>query len=430
MKDKIKQLLIWRLEASTRKFFKAHPDVRLIVVAGSVGKTSTKLAIAQMLAQKYRIHVHKDNHNMELSVPLSIMKIPYPSNPRSLLQWIAVLVAAHKRPQQPFPFDIIVTELGTDRPGDIAKFGRYLQADVAVVTAVSAEHMENFGNLTAVAEEELSVAKFAKLLVINRDDIDGQFAQMLEDGRNIDTYGVGGTAEYHFLPETGAADGYMQGTLVTPEHGSQHVKLQVIGEHSLKSIVAAALIGIKFGLTADEVRRGVEAIEPVPGRMQLLRGIEGGVIIDDTYNSSPLAALAALQTLYTMPNQHRIAILGSMNELGPYSKQAHEEIGNACDPSLLDIVVTIGEEAEDYLAPAAAARGCQVRCFRSPYDAGAFVRSIIEPKTAILAKGSQNGVFAEEAIKILLHTPGDDARLVRQSADWLKIKQDMFSKIG
>lgn len=429
MKENIKQFIIWQLEKGARRFFKAHKDLRLIVVAGSVGKTSTKLAIATMLSQKFRVHVHKDNHNMELSVPLSIMKIPYPENPRSLLQWIAVLIAVHKRPRQSFPYDIIVTEIGTDRPGDIAKFGRYLQADIAVVTAVSAEHMQTFGNIEEVAKEELAVAAFSKLIVINRDDIDSQFAVLINDGHDIDTYGISATAEYHFLPEGTAADGKAHGTLVTPEYGKQPVKLQVIGEHSIKPVVAAALVGIKCGLTADDILRGAEAIEPVPGRMQMLRGIEGGVIIDDTYNSSPLAAMAALQTLYSFPNAHRIAILGSMNELGAYSKQAHEEIGNVCDPNLLDMVVTIGQEAEDYLAPVAVARGCQVRCFKSPYDAGAFVRSIIEPDTVVLAKGSQNGVFAEEAVKVLLHTPGDDARLVRQSPEWLQIKQQLLSKV-
>lgn len=427
MKEKIKQLLQKRLELRTREFFAAHRDVKLVVVAGSVGKTSTKLAIASVLEQKYRVLVHRDSHNTELSVPLSIMKIPYPENPRSLLQWFAVLKAAKLRPTQPFPFDIVVTELGTDKPGDIANFGTYLKPDIAVVTAVSPEHMQYFGTIDAVAREELAVAQFSKLVVVNRDDIDGKYADLLPSG-NIDTYGIGGVAEYHFLSEITTADGYFEGKLVSPEYGSQHVRLQAIGEHSIKPIIAAALIGVKFGLRAEEIKNAVESITPVPGRMQALRGLEDSLIIDDSYNSSPLAAMAALQTLYRLPHEHRIVILGSMNELGGYSKQAHEEVGSACDPNLLDWVVTIGDEAEKYLAPAASGRGCQVRSFKSPYDAGTFVHSVLGPKTAILVKGSQNGVFAEEAIKMLLHSPEEELKLVRQTPNWIAHKKRIYSK--
>lgn len=428
MKEKIKQFIVKRLEERTKQFFAAHPNVRLIVVTGSVGKTSTKLAIAKVLGQKYRVLVDTGNHNMELSLPLTLMKIPFPSSLYSPLEWFAVLKAAKMRAQQPFPYDVIVAELGTDKPGDVPKFGTYLRPDIAVVTAVSAEHMAFFKDMKAVAEEELSVARFSKLLVINRDDIDGQYAQLLPDGENIDTYGMGGVAEYHFLPESTAADGFVAGQLVSPEYGEQHVRLQVIGEHSVKPVIASALVGIKMGLKPEEIKTGVESVTPVPGRMQLLRGMEEGVIIDDTYNSSPLAALAALKTLYSLPHQHKIAILGSMNELGDYSKQAHEEVGNACDGSLLEWVVTIGEEAEKYLAPVAAKRGCPVRSFKTPHEAGAFVHSVLQPRTAILAKGSQNGVFAEEAVKVLLHSPEEEAKLVRQSPGWLARKTRLFSK--
>lgn len=427
MKEKIKHFILRRLEKRARQFFAAHASVKVVAVAGSVGKTSTKLAIAHVLEQKYRVLVQKDNHNTELSVPLAIMKIPYPSKPNSILQWYAVLKAAKLRPTQAFPYDIIVTELGTDKPGDIAMFKRYMRPDIAVVTAVAPEHMQTFKTIDAVAKEELSVADFSKLVVINRDDIDGSYAQLLNTN-NIDTYGLGAVAEYHFLPENTAADGYFAGKLVSPEHGELAVKLQVMSEQSVKPIIAGALVGCKFGLGPKAIVAGVEGIQPAPGRMQPLRGMQDSLIIDDTYNSSPLAVKAALQTLYSLPRPQRIAILGSMNELGEYSKEAHEAVGNECDGTSLDWVVTIGEEAEKYLAPVAAARGCQVRSFKSAYDAGAFVHSVMEPQAAVLAKGSQNGVFAEEAIKVLLHSPEEELKLVRQTPEWLEYKQRIFSK--
>ena len=107
----------------------------------------------------------------------------------------------------------------------------------------------------------------------------------------------------------------------------------------------------------------------------------------------------------------------------------HDKLGKMCDPAMLDWVVTIGEEAEKYLAPAARARGCQVRSYHSAVDAGVFVRSVTAPGAAILAKGSQGNVYAEEAVKVLC-VSSQDSKLVRQSPEWLKKKEDFFSKFA
>jgi UDP-N-acetylmuramoyl-tripeptide--D-alanyl-D-alanine ligase len=162
--------------------------------------------------------------------------------------------------------------------------------------------------------------------------------------------------------------------------------------------------------------------------MNLLRGMNDTIIIDDTYNASPIAVIAALQTLYVFPAKQRIAILGSMNELGSYSQAAHEQVGGACDPALLDWVITIGDEARKHLAPAAEKRGWRVRSFDGPYEAGAAAHQLMEPGGVVLAKGSQNRVFTEEAVKILLHSTDEEQYLVRQTPDWLAIKEKQFGK--
>jgi UDP-N-acetylmuramoyl-tripeptide--D-alanyl-D-alanine ligase len=112
-----------------------------------------------------------------------------------------------------------------------------------------------------------------------------------------------------------------------------------------------------------------------------------------------------------------------MNELGPQSAQYHAQVGAQCDPNWLDWVITVGEEAARYLAPAAKANGCQVATFANPIDAGAFANKVLEENAIILAKGSQNGVFAEEAIKVLLHDEvAEETALVRQDEEWLTKK--------
>ena len=152
------------------------------------------------------------------------------------------------------------------------------------------------------------------------------------------------------------------------------------------------------------------------------------MIIDDTYNSSPVAASSAIQTFYSLQAPQRIAIMGSMNELGESSQAEHEKIGKMFHPDLVDWVITVGEDAEKYLAPAAHSNGCQVKSFMNAVQAGAFAHSVLDKNALVLAKGSQNGGYVEESVKILLHNQDDAKQLVRQSPAWMATKEEFFER--
>src|ERR1044072_8595780 len=111
-----------KLEKYVVKYFQRHPEVKLIVVAGSVGKTSTKVAIATLLSQRYRVALHEGNHNTPMSVAAAILGIEYPKDVHSIGAWISVFRAARQRIKQPTGVDVIVAEIGADHPGDIAAF--------------------------------------------------------------------------------------------------------------------------------------------------------------------------------------------------------------------------------------------------------------------------------------------------------------------
>lgn len=417
-----------KLEKYVVKYFKKHPEVKLVVVAGSVGKTSTKRAIATLLSNRYRVALQEGNHNTHMSAPLAILGIEYPSNVKSVGAWISVFRAARARIKQPSGVDVIVAEIGADRPGDIAHFGTYLRPYIGVVTAVTPEHMEFFQTMDAVAKEELTAANFSQIAVINRDDIDGQYASFLTNS-NIDTYGTTGVAEYRFEQQDFTIETGYSGSVITPEFEPIPATIKLMGEHSLRPAMGAVAVAAKLGLMPEEIAKGLALLRPVPGRMNVLRGIDDTIVIDDSYNSSPLAASSALQALYGLQVPQRVAILGSMNELGVSSAVEHEQLGAMCDPSLLSWVITIGDEAEKFLAPAAKARGCQVKSFKSAIDAGGFARSVLEQGAAVLVKGSQGGVYAEEAVKVLCLMSEDD-ELVRQSPEWIKTKDAFFSKFS
>lgn len=425
-----KALIQKRLELYVKKYFTKHPEVKLVAVTGSVGKTSTKVAIATILSERFKVRLHKDNHNTNMSAPLAVLGIEYPKNIKNPREWLAIFSAARQRINDPTDVDVIIQELGSDRIGQAPHFGTYLHPDIGVVTAVSAEHMEYFHTIDTVAAEELSVANFSTQALINKDDIDGVYAKYLTNS-NINTYGTSADAEYHFISENYTPkDGHV-GLFYAPELPDPiPATIQVLGEYMLRPVIAATAVAIKLGMNTSELVEGLAKIRALPGRMNQLRGIKNTIIIDDTYNSSPLAAESSLRVLYQLLVPQRIAVLGDMNELGETSAVEHEALGQLCDPNQLAWVVTVGEQSEKFLAPVARAKGCQVKSFQNALLAGAFVRSVAGDGAAILFKGSQGGIYLEEAVKAVLRSASDESQLVRQSTEWMMDKNNFFSKFS
>lgn len=417
-----------KLEKFVKKYFEAHPDVKLICVAGSVGKSSTKMAIAHILKSQYRVRVEEQNHNTEMSAPLAILGIPYPSDIKSVLAWLKVFKQAKLKIKQPKDVDVIIQELGVDRPGDMAVFARYLKPDLSVVTSITPEHMEFFGTMENVAKEELAIAGFSKVFLINRDDVDIRYASLVQN-QMTGTYGTSEQAEYRFIIDQISVSG-MTGRLRGREFsGKNIIKTKMIGEHSARVIAGAAAVCARFGISEQNIAAGIASFRPVSGRMNILEGTKGSFLIDDSYNSSPNAAKMALDTLYKIKAPKKIAILGSMNELGQMSPDAHSYIGSLCRKDQLDWVVTVGEEANRFLAPAARNNGIYVKEVANAIDAGGFVSGQLIPGTLVLIKGSQGGIYLEEATKILLRHQNDDRKLVRQSPTWMETKSKFFSNI-
>lgn len=420
MKAIARRIVITILAGQVRRLRKKNKFV-IIGVVGSIGKTSTKLTIAQVLSAGKRVRYQTGNYNDLVSVPLIFFGHEMPSlvNP---LAWAALFIKNELQLLKSYPYDVVVIELGTDGPGQIASFKQYLQLDMAVVTAVAPEHMEFFADLQAVAQEELSVRTYANELIVNSDLVAAEYLE----GITHTSYSIkDNTADYTAQAGTLSAQG-LESTIFKGEEQLLQVKLPFISEVQLYSATVSALIADKLGLPTEMVHEALSTLQPVPGRMQLLKGIKDSLIIDDSYNASPDAVASALATLYAMHASQKIALLGNMNELGSFSQEAHEQVGALCDPKQLNAVLTLGPDANRFLAPAARAAGCEVIECKTPYEAGEYLVANIQPGAAILIKGSQNNVFAEEAIKPLLVDKSDENRLVRQSKSWLDKKAANF----
>lgn len=422
MKRFLRQIVVSILARQVRRLRKKH-DVKIIGVVGGIGKTSTKLAIAQLLGKTLRVRYQVGNYNHLVTVPLIFFGHPTPSlfNP---FAWIKVFIDNAKQIRGEYPFDVVVVELGMDRRGEIAAFQKYLKLDYAVVTAIVREHMEFFNDMQTVASEELSVAGYSEKLIYNADLVAEEYRQPL--ARAI-SYGIKQPADYR-LANTSHPAGEFECDIKRDGETFLHFNLETISEVQLYSVLAALILGNELGLTRKQILDGIAAIKPVSGRLRQLRGINNSLIIDDTYNAMPDAVKAGVEMLQGLEAPQKIAILGNMNQLGAMSAQVHKEIGELCDPAQLDLVVTIGPDANTYLAPAAAAKGCAVKSFKTPYEAGEYLQSKLEQGAIVFAKGSQDKVFAEEAIKLLLANPEDASKLVRQSAYWLKRKAKSFKQ--
>lgn len=422
MKTLVRGVIIRIFEFQAKRLIHRQ-ELRVIAVAGSVGKTSTKTAIARVVEQKYpgKVLLHSGNYNTELSVPVSLFDLVLPGSLLNPVAWFRLILKSNRIIKHGYQYEVAIIELGTDRPGDMARFMRYLKPDYGVVTAIVPEHMEAFKTLDAVAEEEFLLALHARKPVLNLED--ERIRSMADQVPEASTYGSKGIVRFEKTRPS------QQGYSVVINLGSEKLEAQtnLVGEHSLLAILAAAAIGIDMGLTSSQIKQGIEAFKPVNGRMHILRGKRDATILDDSYNASPDAVRAALKALKAMEGKRKIAILGSMNELGDMAESAHKDVGVQC--SSLDLLITIGSQANKWLAPAARAAGlaeAQVKSFGSPYEAGVFAAAQLKSGDTVLVKGSQNGVFSEEAIKSLLANPADETHLVRQSPQWLAKKQAQF----
>jgi UDP-N-acetylmuramoyl-tripeptide--D-alanyl-D-alanine ligase len=415
MKNLAKSILVGILGWQLRRLLK-KADVKVVAVAGSVGKTTTKHVIAGFLEGAARVHYQEGNYNVPLTVPLVFFneEIPALLNP---IAWIKLLVRNEQKIRDFYPYDVVIVELGIDQVGEMDQFAKYLSPDVAVLTSIAPEHMEFFNNLDQVADEELKIRDFSNRLIVGIDDIPQVYRKYVSSAI---TYGLEEQTDYHFIPRD-------QNITIKSEDRSIQTTTRFVGKHVQKSLAAAVAVADSLELWVKNEAKVLARISPMPGRMQLLEGKKGSLIIDDTYNNvSQVPLMAALDVLYSARATKRIAVLGNMNELGRFSKGAHEQVGAYCDPKKLDLVVTIGPDSNKYLAAAAKKAGCEVVSYDSPYEVGEFLKTKLDKGTVVLVKGSQNRVYLEEAVKFLLANLSDRSKLVRQSKWWLSRKEKQF----
>ncbi len=438
------KLLVQQLLASlTRKVIAVHQP-KIVAVTGSVGKTSTRIAIAAALGSRYHVRSPQENYNNEIGLPLAILGEHSPG--RSPLGWLHVLVKAARLAfvrDEHFP-NLLVLEYGIDKPGDMAYLCSIARPDVAVFTAVSPVHAANFGNVETLAEEKAELIRRMNpegFAVFNADDqrvmvmresalpcrADGELAAST-------TYGWSAQAAVRaeneslqiredFSFEPGEQFCVTQFDVVT-HNGSVAVRLpNQLGRAPVSAALAAAAVAYRLHVPLEEIATQLATITPPPGRLRPLPGIKGCLLLDDTYNAAPASMASAIDTLSRfspIESARRIAVLGRMAELGQYSEQEHRLLGLRA-AEVVDLLVTVGEEPRDIRRGAieAGLDESHTQQFRTPEEAGRWLDFNVKKGDIVLVKGSQSARM-EKVVKDLMAQPERAADLlVRQYGAWL-----------
>ena len=408
---------------------------RVIAVAGSVGKSSTKEAVA-IAGDAYRkdtpVLVSPKNYNNEIGVPLAVFRMNAPG--RSVVSWLKLLVKATLTSLGILKIrsKTLVLEFGTDHPGDLAYLASIVRPDIVVLTSIAPEHTEFFGTIEEVEKEELSILSFLTkdgIAILNADDERVMKGKDMTDATVV-TFGESQEARVRLVSAEVVIDEN------DPSATGLEVQIFAVGSSAKArlrgvfgkphAIAATAAIALMYALDID-FHESVERLADyrgMPGRTRIIEGIKRTTLLDDSYNSSPLAAYSAMHDLVRYPcgeGKKRIAALGDMLELGALAEGAHRDLGRIVAELGIDMLVVCGTLAHA-ISDGAKAGGMpeeSIFVFPTSVEAGLFIQERLHEGDVVLIKGSQ-GARMEKITKELMADPlRAKELLVRQSEEWM-----------
>ena len=345
----------------------------VIAITGSVGKTGTRAALAAVLSRRWRVFQNPANFNGRLGVPIAL----------------GGLEPDH---------ELLVLEMGADRFGEIRELCEIAPPRIGIVTTIGEAHLAYFGSQEEIAREKRAVIEALPadgLAILNRDD-----------------------------PRVWDMRRYTQAEIIAvsandlwPVDGPAHL-------HPLSRSIAWA-VGRFMGLTDDAIANALMSLPALPGRLHVLPGINGIVVVDDSFNASPASMRAAIAWLDRYRSTRRFLILGDMDQLGERSAQYHREVGAflARHADERTTLVTLGEQAY-HIAVGAREAGMDARSIVVTYlarDAVAYVRAHARAGDCVLVKGDVSARM-ERVVAALLANQDDVRHLARQEPGWESVR--------
>jgi UDP-N-acetylmuramoyl-tripeptide--D-alanyl-D-alanine ligase len=429
MKDIFKSIVVKILTIEATILLKRHKP-KIIAITGSVGKTSTKDAIYSAIKNNVYARKSQKSFNSELGVPLTVLGLPNVwNNPflwtKNIIDGLFTCLFSKSYPE------VLVLETGIDRKGDMVNLTKWLKPDIVVLTRLPEVpvHVEYFSTPQDVVEEKMKMVFALKpegVLIYNNDDaiIKKQLPDVFQDkvgfGRYLDTDFTAREDRVFY------ADDQPMGVEFSLNHMDVRHKVSIagtVGTQHVYSCIAAIAVADALSVPITAAVKSIQTLQVPPGRMRIIPGLKSTLIIDESYNSSPIACEQALQALNEIKYANRkIAVLGDMLELGKYSTDEHKRIGSVVAETS-DVLFTVGVRAR-HIAEGALSSGLSdknVFQYDDVAKAGRELQTFLTQGDVVLIKGSQ-GIRTEKIVEEIMREPDKaEELLVRQDPDWKSI---------
>jgi UDP-N-acetylmuramoyl-tripeptide--D-alanyl-D-alanine ligase len=346
--------------------YRADFDLPVIAVGGSNGKTSAKELLASVLRQKLKTLWSEASFNNDIGVPMTLLN----------------LEKTHQA---------AVLEIGTNHPGELAPLVKMIQPRFGVITSIGREHLEFFGDLAGVAQEEGWLAELlpveGQLFVTGTSEWTDGIARRTR--AKVARVGLGENCDWRVRDARMEGQGMSFWVEGPAAEVAGEYRIQLLGRHQVANALFAVAIGAELGLSAAEIRRGLIECKPAKMRLQM-ENWNGVCVLNDAYNANADSVLMALQTLREMTCAgRRVAVLGDMAELGAQTVAAHEEIGRKTAELGIDQLFAVGKMAGVIAGAARAAKMNQVVEFEDVKAAAAALKRLLKAGDAVLFKASR-----------------------------------------
>lgn len=357
------------------EFYLKQLQIPVVGITGSVGKTSTKEVIASVLAQKYNTLKTQGNFNNELGLPLTIFRL---------------------RDEH----EMAVLEMGISDFGEMHRLAKIARPNTCVITNIGLCHLEFLKSRDGILKAKTEIFDYLQPdghIILNGDD---DKLVTVQETKGIKPVFFGVENHQGIWADKIKPEG-LKGISCCIHAGEESfsVLIPVPGKHSVYNALAATAVGLTYGLTIEEIRKGIESLQSVSGRFHIIETPKY-TVIDDCYNANPISMKASLDVL-TDALGRKIAILGDMGELGADERKMHQEVGKHVAEKEIDVLLCVGELSVDMAEAAKAVSSkTQVRHFANKEDLMKELPEILEKGDTVLVKASHFMEFGEIVEKL------------------------------
>jgi len=403
----------------------------VIGITGSIGKSSTKEALALVLGSKFKVRATYKNYNNEIGLPLTIIGAKSPG--KNILSWFSVFFLAFKIiifGDKNYP-EILILEMGIDRPGDLKYLCSLAKPKIGIVSSISYAHIEYFGSLLEIKKEKevlVTSLQGQGAAILN---FDNDFCKEMAEASRVKVISYGFKEGVDLLAQDvrynfDKGDYELSGINFKLNFRGSIVPVlmkNALSPGAVYAALAASACALELGFNLVNIANSLKDFSLPRGRMNVLPGINNSFIIDDSYNSSPEACLAALDVLGSIKiesESKKYVVLGDMLEIGSYTNEGHRLVGEKIAKIKADFLITIGDKSL-MIAESALKNGLdndKSFHFNSTDEIGEFLISRINSGDIVLVKGSQ-GMRLEKVVKeIMAEKDRASELLVRQGGGW------------